>query len=110
MTTTQTPNTDQDQATAGESSEARTQRFNLRSTASDGALIRQAAMLRRMTVTEFMLNASVEEAKRALNEDRRLEVLGEVYDRLSAELDEPGQVVDAMVDMIKQPRRLQFPN
>ncbi|WP_305787613.1 DUF1778 domain-containing protein [Symbioplanes lichenis] len=88
---------------------SRTERINLRATAGDAALIRQAASAKRMTVTEFMLGASIEEARRVLNEDHRLEVLGEVYDRLAAEIKEPAEVVDAMVEMIKRPRRLQQP-
>jgi uncharacterized protein (DUF1778 family) len=95
---------------ASAAADPRVERINLRATSSEAALIRQAAMASRMTVTEFMLGASVDAAKRALDEDRRLEVIGEVYDRLSAELQEPGEVVDALVEMIKRPRRLDLPS
>jgi uncharacterized protein (DUF1778 family) len=98
-------------ANADETPQARSERFNLRATPAEAALVRQAAYARRQSVTEFLLTAGLAEARVAVSENERLEVAAAVYDRLAHELqEEPGEIVDALVDALKQPRRLRLPN
>jgi len=101
--------TNQATAAAASAEEPRSQRFNLRATPSQDAIIRQAAAARRMSVTDFMLEASLAEAQRALHEDRRLVLMNEVFDRLAEELDESDEPVQALVELIKRPRTLRMP-
>lgn len=99
-----------DREQSEETPQVRSERFNLRATPAEAALVRQAAYSRRQSVTEFLLTAGLAEARVAVAENERLEVAAAVYDRLARELkDEPGEVVDALVEALKQPRRLQLP-
>ena len=90
--------------------EKSTERFDLRATPSEAALVRQAAYARHQSVTEFMLSASVEAARKVLAEHHTITVPGEVYQRLQEELASPGAPIDALVNLLNQPRRLQLPN
>src|SRR5512144_1295219 len=89
--------------------EQRTERFNLRVTPTEAAKIRQAAEARRQSVTEFLVEAATAHAERAMTEDRRLVLMNEVFDRLVEEMDGPDHPVDALVELIKRPRRVQLP-
>jgi uncharacterized protein (DUF1778 family) len=89
--------------------EQRSERLNLRVTPTEAAEIRQAAEARRQSVTEFLVEAATAYAERAMTEDRRLVLMNEVFDRLVEEMDGPDQPVDALVELIKRPRRVQLP-
>ena len=75
--------------------------LNLRPSATDAALVRQAAEARRMSVSQFVLEAAVAEAQRAMSHDRSAAVINEVFDRLEAALAEAEDSVDALGDLIK---------
>lgn len=91
-------------------SEKSSERFNLRATPSDAALVRQAAFARHQSVTEFMLQAALETAQRVLEEDHTITVPGELYQRLQEELKKPGVRVEGLAKLLKQPRRLKNAN
>jgi uncharacterized protein (DUF1778 family) len=90
--------------------ERRSRRLDLRVTPTEEALIRQAATGRRQSVTEFLVEAALTAADRAIQDDRRIVLMNEVFDRLVDELDEPEQVIPALAQLIKRPRRLQLPD
>jgi len=89
--------------------EHRTKRFDLRVTPSEAAFIRQAAASRRQSVTEFLTNGAIEAAAQAIEEDRRIVLMNEVFDRLVEEAEGPDEVVPALVNLIRRPRRFKLP-
>lgn len=105
MTTEASPTTT-DTLDAGE---RRSERIDLRVTPTEAALIRQAAASRRQSVTEFLTSAAVQAASGAAEEDRRVVLMNEVFDRLVDQLDEPAQLVPALAELIRRPRRLRMP-
>jgi uncharacterized protein (DUF1778 family) len=90
--------------------ERRSRRLDLRVTPTEEALIRQAAAGRRQTVTEFLVEAALTAADRAIQDDRRIVLMNEVFDRLVDELDEPEQAIPALAQLINRPRRLKLPD
>ena len=95
---------------SGVPGERRSERFDLRVTPSEAAFIRQAAASRRQSVTEFLTGATVQAATQAVDEDRRVVLMNEVFDRLVDELGSPEQVVPALANLVKRPRRLKLPD
>jgi uncharacterized protein (DUF1778 family) len=101
---------DQTMSTTETLGERRSRRLDLRVTPSEEALIRQAAAGRRQSVTEFLVDAALTAADRAIQDDRRIVLMNEVFDRLVDELDEPAQVIPALAQLIKRPRHLKLPD
>jgi len=89
--------------------ERRSRRLDLRVTPTEEALIRQAAAGRRQSVTEFLVEAALSAADRAIQDDRRIVLMNEVFDRLVDEFDEPEQAIPALSQLINRPRRLKLP-
>jgi uncharacterized protein (DUF1778 family) len=75
--------------------------LNLHPSATDAALVRQAAEARRMSVSQFVLEAAVAEAQRAMTHDRSAAVINEVFDRLEAALGEAEDSVDDLINDAK---------
>ena len=90
--------------------EQRSKRFDLRVTPSEAAFIRQAAASRRQSVTEFLTTAAIEAATRAIDEDRRIVLINEVIDRLAQEMEREDELVPALANLIKRPRRFKLPD
>ena len=89
--------------------EHRTERFDLRVTPSEAAFIRQAAASRRQSVTEFLTNGAVQAAAQAVEEDRRIVLMNEVFDRLAEEMEGSDEVVPALANLVRRPRRFKLP-
>jgi uncharacterized protein (DUF1778 family) len=89
--------------------ERRSERLDLRVTPTEASFIRQAAASRRQSVTEFLTAAAIQAAERAIEQDRRVVLMNEVFDRLVDEMDGPEEVVPALANLIKRPRRLKLP-
>ena len=89
--------------------ERRTERFDLRVTPSEAAFIRQAAASRRQSVTEFLTNGAVQAATQAVEEDRRIVLMNEVFDRLAEEMEGSDEVVPALANLVRRPRRFKLP-
>lgn len=94
-------------ATAGD--ERRSRRLDVRVTPTEEALIRQAAARRRQSVTEFLVDAALNTAERTIDDERRTVLMNEVFDRLVDEMEEPGQAIPALAQLINRPRRLKLP-
>ena len=89
--------------------EHRTERFDLRVTPSEAAFIRQAAASTRQSVTEFLTNGAVQAAAQAIEEDRRIVLMNEVFDRLAEEMEGSDEIVPALANLIRRPRRFKLP-
>lgn len=88
--------------------ERRTDRLNLRVTPTEGALIRQASE-RYGSITKFLVESARKEADQGLYEDRRTILSNEVFDRLAERLADDEDTVEALVELIRRPRRVQMP-
>ena len=73
--------------------EHRSERLDLRVTPTEASFIRQTAASRRQSVTEFLTSAAIQVAERAIEQDRRVVLMNEVFDRLVDEMDGPEEVV-----------------
>lgn len=60
-------------------------------------------------MTEFLVAAAAAAADRAIQDKRRIVLMNEVFDRLVGEFDEPEQVIPALAQLMKRPRRLTLP-
>lgn len=87
----------------------KTERFNLRATADEAAIIRQAAAARRQSVTEFLIESALTAANHALSEDRRQVLANAVFDRIAEELAEEPKTIEALAALLKRPRKVQLP-
>lgn len=107
---TNTRDTATEPITTAGAAERRSRRLDLRVTPTEEAMIRQAAGHRRQSVTEFLIEAALGAAQRSVDDQRRIVLMNEVFDRLVDEMDEPGQVIPALAQLIKRPRRLKLPD
>jgi uncharacterized protein (DUF1778 family) len=89
--------------------ERRTERIDLRVTATEAAFIRQAAASQRQTVTEFLVEAATSRAEQTQQEQQRIVLMNEVFDRLVQELDQPEQTIPQLAALIRRPRRAHMP-
>ena len=82
----------------------RSRRIDVRVTDAQDAVIREAAALAGQTVTAFLISAAQERARELLDERRHLVVSDRAFQRLVAELDEPGRPVPELVELFELPR------
>lgn len=87
----------------------RSERLNLRLTSEEAAIVRQAAAERKQSVTAFVVEAALAARDRALSEDRRLVLANAVFDCLVAEMSEDDEPIEALVQLLKRPRKLELP-
>lgn len=78
---------------------ARRRRLEMRVTADQDALIRQAADIEDTTVTAFVLETATERAESVIERQRDLVVSDEALDRFIAELDKPAEPVAELVEL-----------
>jgi uncharacterized protein (DUF1778 family) len=81
---------------------SRRHRLEVRVTAEQDALIRQAADLEEMTVTAFVLDTVTTRAKRVVRQHQDLVLSNEAFDRFIAELDKPAKPVPELVKLFKR--------
>lgn len=84
----------------------RRQRIEVRVSAEQDALIREAAAAQGVTVTSFLLSTATEKARAVVRDHRDLVLPPGAYDRFLAELDKPGEVVPEMVELFAEHRRI----
>jgi uncharacterized protein (DUF1778 family) len=48
-------------------------------------------------------------AERTIEDERRIVLMNEVFDRLVEEMEEPEQAIPALAQLIKRPRRVKLP-
>jgi len=82
------------------SSTTRSRRIDVRITDAEDAMIREAAALTGQTVTAFLLSAAQERARELLDERRHIVISDRAFERFVAELDEPGQPVPVLAELL----------
>jgi uncharacterized protein (DUF1778 family) len=85
---------------------SRRHRLEVRVTAEQDALIRQAADLEDTTVTAFVLDTVTSKAKRVVKQHQDLVLSNRVFDRFLAELDKPAKPVPELVELFKKNPKL----
>jgi uncharacterized protein (DUF1778 family) len=80
----------------------RSERINLRVAPEVDAVLREAAAARHKSLSAFLLDAALEEAHATLEEQRRVRVRAETFDRLLDELERPGHVVEPLLGLIRR--------
>ena len=86
--------------------ELRRHRLEVRVTAEQDALIRQAAELEDTTVTAFVLDTVTSRAKRVVKQHQDLVLSNDAFDRFIAELDKPAESVPELVALFKKNPKL----
>lgn len=82
----------------------RPHRIDVRVSAEQDAMIREAAALAGQTVTGFLLDAAQERAREVFEERRDLVMSKAAFARFAEALDAPGVPVPEMVEMFRLPR------
>lgn len=82
----------------------RTRRIDVRVTDAQDAVIREAAALAGQTVTAFLLSAAQDRARELLDDRRHLVMSDRAFERLVAELDQPGNEVPELLELFALPR------
>lgn len=84
----------------------RRHRLEVRVTAEQDALIRQAAELEDTTVSAFVLRTVTARANRVVRQHRDVVLSNEAFDRFIAELDKPAAPVGELVELFKHHPKL----
>jgi uncharacterized protein (DUF1778 family) len=82
--------------------EARRHRLEVRVTAEQDALIRQAADLEDTTVTAFVLDTVTTRARKVIKQNQDLILSNDAFDRFIAELDKPAKPVPELVELFRR--------
>jgi len=77
-------------------------RLSIRASASQKSTLRRAAESRHMNVSQFVLQASLSEAERILDEETRLVVSPEEYAWLCKLMDEPPRDLPELRELVRQ--------
>lgn len=81
---------------------ARRHRLEVRVTAEQNALIRQAADLEDTTVTAFVLDTVTTRAKRVIKQHQDLVLANAAFDQFIVELDKPAEPVPELVELFER--------
>jgi uncharacterized protein (DUF1778 family) len=80
---------------------SRRHRIEVRVTAEQDAVIRQAAELEDTTVTNFVLETVTARARRVIKANQDLVLSNEAFDRFLAELDKPAKPVPELIELFR---------
>ena len=83
---------------------AKTERVNLRVSSRDDVLFRQAALVQRENVSEFLIESGRERAERVLADRSDFRLDAAAWDTFVEALDRPAEVIPAVSDLLKRPR------
>jgi len=87
-------------------SDERRHRIEVRVSADQDALIRQAADLEGTTITSFVMDTTIARARRVLRQHQDLVLSNEAFDRFIAELDRPPESVAALTELFRSNPKL----
>jgi len=82
----------------------RPHRIDVRVSAEQDAMIREAAALAGQTVTGFLLDAAEDRAREVIDERRDLVMSKATFARFADALDAPGEPVPELVELFRLPR------
>jgi uncharacterized protein (DUF1778 family) len=83
---------------------ARPHRIDVRVSAEQDAVIREAAALAGQTVTGFLLDAAQDRAREVIDERRDLVMSKATFARFAGALDAPGEPASELVELFRLPR------
>jgi len=84
----------------------RRHRIEVRVSADQDALIRQAADLEGTTITAFVMDTTLARARRVLRQHQDLVLSNEAFDRFITELDRPTEAVAALTELFRSNPKL----
>jgi uncharacterized protein (DUF1778 family) len=79
------------------------ERLNIRVSRAEKAVVEQAASLRHMAVSQFMLQAALQSAEEVLADQSRFIVPEDRWMQFSALLDRPARVIPALAEAASEP-------
>lgn len=82
----------------------RSRRIDVRVTDEQDAVIREAAAASGQTVSAFLLSAAERRARSVLDERRHVVMSARAFSAFAAALDEPGEHVPALHELLDLPR------
>ncbi len=82
------------------------ERLNLRLSARDNALIKEAAETRGTSVSEFVTQPAVRRARQELADQRHFVMDDETWDRFVAALDRPARLNERLASFLRRPSLL----
>jgi len=82
----------------------RPHRIDVRVSAEQDAMIREAAALAGQTVTRFLLDAAEDRAREVIDERRDLVMSKATFARFAEALDAPGEPVPELAELFRLPR------
>ena len=88
------------------SADPRRYRIEVRVSADQDALIRQAADLEGTTITAFVMDTTIARARRVLRQHQDLVLSNEAFDRFIAELDRPAEAVAELTALFRSNPKL----
>jgi uncharacterized protein (DUF1778 family) len=83
--------------------EIKDERLNLRLSATDDALIREAAGTLGTSVSDYVTQSAIQRAHRVLADHRHFTLDEETWDRFLEALDRPGQVNERLAAFLRRP-------
>ena len=91
--------------TAAAISDSRTKsdRFNIRTTSFEKALVERAAQVTKMTTSQFVVQAAVRSAEEVLADQTRFLLAPAEWDAFVAALDRPARVIPALKQAASKP-------
>jgi len=82
----------------------KTQRLNLRIEKEDEALFKRAAMVRRESLTQFLVESGRERAESLLADRTSFRVDGEAWQEIVAAMDRPAKAQPQLAKLFSRPR------
>ena len=83
----------------------RSERINIRVEPEADQLLRSAASAVHKSLSGFMLDSALERAHQVMDEERRMVLLAEEFDRVLEQLDRPAQVVAPLARLAERVAR-----
>lgn len=88
-----------------ESLSRRSERIALRVDPQADSVLRRAASVEHKSLSAFMLESALEHAYKVIEEEQRLVLKAEEFERVMAELDRPAQVVEPLLKLAEKVAR-----
>ena len=86
------------------SAKPKSERLNLRVTATDRVLLERAAQLEGLSTSSFLIRAAAETAREVIARQQRISVPAEAFDRLVSALEAPAEVNPRMLEQLRRTR------
>ena len=91
--------------TAATSKSGKKDRFSIRATTDEKALVERAARLSRMTMSQFVMQSAVRSAESVIADQTRFVLAPDDWEAFSEALDRPSREIAALKAAASKPRR-----